>query len=343
MHWSAAKRKEMLIRPFPKVDNIHAFALPLPQFPHLITANIYAIGRGPITLIDTGPKLPGSLETLRENLGSVGFGFSDIERILLTHAHVDHAGLVLKISEASERPIECFIHTEDRWRILRDNYQEQIWNEEAERFCALMNMPSNEIEKARNYHFSLRALFDPLEDISTMEDGDEFVGDGYRLIAIHTPGHTSGGCCLYEPSQKILFSGDSIIKHMAPITLTEMKPGRPKNQNYKCLSAFWNSLEKLKRIDIRFVFSGHGEYIEDFQSLGVSYISHHDRRLELLWGALKKGTRTLYDVIDDLFLEYPESGVFLPMIQTFAHLEILIDQGKAELVDPGPPVLYRAL
>ena len=130
---------------------------------------------------------------------------------------------------------------------------------------------------------------------------------------------------------------------MTPITLIEMRPDRPKDPDYRCLSAFWNSLEKLKTLDIRFVFTGHGEHIEDFQNLIASYMSHHDRRLELLWGALKKGTQTLYEVIDDLFLKYPGIGVFLPMIQTFAHLEILINEGRAELVHPGPPALYRAL
>jgi len=51
----------------------------------------------------------------------------------------------------------------------------------------------------------------------------------------------------------------------------------------------------------------------------------------------------MYHLIDDVFPFVPENDIFLAVSEIFVHLEILIDEGRAELADPGPPALYRAL
>ena len=91
----------MPIKPFPKLKNIQAISIPLPENTQLVTANLYAVGNGPITLIDTGPKYPGLLELVREQLETIGFGFEDIERIIATHGHVDHTGSTEEIRKAA--------------------------------------------------------------------------------------------------------------------------------------------------------------------------------------------------------------------------------------------------
>lgn len=331
-----------MIQSFPKATNIHAIAIPFPEPPDLITANVYAVGKGPITLIDTGPKIPGSFEFLRKKLRLTGFDLSDIERIIITHGHVDHFGLAVSIREAAGHPVECFIHTEDKWQVSSESFQEEMWSEEAENFMAMADMPQKEIEKIREHFSSFKDLCDPLDEVSTMEDGDEFVGDGYHLKVIHSPGHSPGACCLYESRQKILFSGDHIIKHITPNPLMEMKRNRLRDPHYQSLKAYMNSLDKLAGLDVRFVFPGHGEYIEDLPGIISSYKVHHRERMDLVWNALKKKSRPLYHLIDDVFPSVPENDVFLAVSEIFVHLEILVNEGRAELADPGPPPLYRA-
>jgi len=333
----------MLIKPFPKLENIHAIAIPLPYPPDLITANVYAVGKGPITLIDTGPKIPGSLGFIHKEIKLAGFGFKDIERIIITHGHVDHFGLAVSIQEAAGHPIECFIHAEDKWRVSSEDFHEEMWSEEAEHFMAMVDMPQREIEKLKRRFSSFKALADPLDEVSTMEKGDEFTGYGYHLRVIHTPGHSPGASCLYECRQKILFSGDHIIKHITPNPLVEINRNRLRNPNYQSLKAYLNSLDKLTGLDVRFVFPGHGEYIEDLPGIISTYRLHHRERMDLVWNALKKKSRPLYHLIDDVFPFVPENDVFLAVSEIFVHLEILINEGRAKLADPGPPALYRAL
>ena len=50
-----------MISAFPPFGAIHAIVLPVPGFGNLLTSNIYVLGTGPVTLIDTGPKSPSIL------------------------------------------------------------------------------------------------------------------------------------------------------------------------------------------------------------------------------------------------------------------------------------------
>lgn len=44
----------------------------------------------------------------------------------------------------------------------------------------------------------------------TFRDRDSFSLGGRTIIALHTPGHSPGHCCFYEPERKYLYSGDLI-------------------------------------------------------------------------------------------------------------------------------------
>ena len=333
----------MLIKQFPKVENIYALPIPIPDPPDLITANVYALGKGPITLIDTGLKIPGALEFLWKKLRLAGFDLTDIERIIITHGHVDHFGLAAGILKAAGHSIECFIHGEDKWQVSDDNFQRNMWGKELDHFMAMVDMPEKEIERIKNRFSYFKELADPIEEVSIMEDGDEFIGDSFHLRVIHSPGHTPGACCLYESRQKVLFSGDHVIKHITPNPIVEIDLGHLLNPQYQSLKAYLNSLDKLAELDVHFVFTGHGEYIEDFSGIISTYKTHHQERMDVVWRALRKKFLPLYHLIDDVFPFVPENDIFLAVSELFVHLEMLITEGRAELVDPGPPALYRAL
>ena len=333
----------MLIKPFPRLENIQAIPIPMPEPPELITANVYALGRGPITLIDTGPKIPGAMAFILKQLKFTGLDINDVERIIVTHGHVDHFGLAVSIQETAGHPIECFIHTEDRWRVSRENFREELWTEGMERFMTMTGMPRREIQKMKNRFSTFRSLADRLDEVSVMENGDEFKGDGYQLTVIHTPGHSLGTCCLYESRQKVLFSGDHIIKHITPNPFVEAERNNLHDPHYQSLRAYLESLDKLSGLDVRYVYPGHGEYIDDLPGIISSYKAHHRERMDLVWNALKKQSRPIYHLIDDIFPFVPENDVFLAVSEIFVHLEILINEGRAELTDYGPPALYRAL
>ena len=65
--------------------------------------------------------------------------------------------------------------------------------------------------------------------------------------------------------------------------------------------------------------------------------------MESIWKALKKGAGPIYQLIDDVFPVVPEGDTFLAVSEITVHLEVLINEGRAELLDAGPPAVFRAV
>ena len=63
--------------------------------------NCYLLAEPPVTVIDPGTLLPGSLDQLGALLADNGLGFSDIEQIVVTHSHPDHFGAAATVAARS--------------------------------------------------------------------------------------------------------------------------------------------------------------------------------------------------------------------------------------------------
>jgi glyoxylase-like metal-dependent hydrolase (beta-lactamase superfamily II) len=97
----------------PVFDRIYKIELPIP-FP-LKTTNVFFVDEPPRTLVDTGIKTEACFKALKEGLESIGFGLPSIERILITHGHIDHYGQAKRLSSLSGAPI--YVHPKEYGRI----------------------------------------------------------------------------------------------------------------------------------------------------------------------------------------------------------------------------------
>lgn len=113
-----------------------------------------------------------------------------------------------------------------------------------------------------------------------LNDGDIF-DLGSRIVkVIHTPGHSPGHMCFYEPDRKYLFSGDLIYKG----TLYAFYPTTDPIK-------FMNSIKKIRDLNIKRIFPGHYSL-----SIRVDLINEIDTELTQLYkaGKLKQGNG-IYD------------------------------------------------
>jgi glyoxylase-like metal-dependent hydrolase (beta-lactamase superfamily II) len=328
------------IKPFPAIEGIHALAIPLTGFGDLLTSNVYVLGTGPITLIDTGPKYPGALEVLRSLLNGAGFDFPDVERIVMTHGHIDHFGMAARITEAAGHPVSCHMHVDDIWRASSDYIRDGFWNDEVEGFVRMAHVPEPAIERMRQRSHFFKHFCDPLDGITPLQDGEVLTGEGFALEAIHTPGHSPGSCCLFERDRGVLFTGDHIIKHITPNPIMELRRSLLSDPGYQSLKAYEASLEKVNGLQVRYAFSGHGEYIDDLYSLIARYREHHERRKVQILQALAGGSRDIYGLTLELFPDIPDHEISLAVSEVFSHLEVLMNEGRAAVAEQGPPALF---
>lgn len=333
----------MVIKPFPHLDTIHAIAIPFVGFPDLITANVYVVGKGPLTLIDAGPKIKGAVNFLRRELNGMGFDFRDIEKIIVTHGHVDHFGLAARIRDAAGHGIKILAHPEEKWRMSTENFEAGLWSQEANELMVMAGTPEEEIEKARKRFRAMSNLAEPLDEVDFLEDGDELEGSGFELKVIHTPGHTAGSICLLEMRSRVLFSGDTVIKHISPNPILEPRRKELRDPGYQSLSAFLGSLEKLRCLDVDLVFPAHGESLNDLRGIIQTYVTHHEERMDRIWSALRNKPKPIYNMINEVFPYMPEDHIFLGISELISHLEVLMRREKARIVDTGPPTLYYAV
>lgn len=332
-----------IIKPFPKLKNITPVPIPFNEVPYLLTANIYALGRDQITLIDAGPGIPGVLDFIKDSFSKEGLNFNNINRIILTHGHMDHFGLAASIKEELDHPVEIFLHTEDHWKISTDFINNEVWVDEFRMLQELTEIPDDDfkilVEKVRTYY----SIAKPLDDLKTMKDNDIFYGKGYSLQVVFTPGHEPGLCCLYEPDQKVLFSSDHILKNLTPKPILAFDRDKHIDKDYKGLMAYEKSLERVSKLDVKYMFPGHGEWIEDMHPLIKQYRQHYSERMEIVLNAVRKKEMPLYYLVRDVFPNAGAGDLFIALSEIISHLEVLVDLGRVEILNSGPPVIYRAL
>jgi glyoxylase-like metal-dependent hydrolase (beta-lactamase superfamily II) len=93
--------------------------------------------------------------------------------------------------------------------------------------------------------------FERFNPDEAVHEGDEILLGGISFKAIHTPGHSRGGICLYCKENNVIFSGDTIFQES--IGRTDLTGGS-KNTLLKSIS------EKILILpDETEIYPGHGD------------------------------------------------------------------------------------
>ncbi|KAA1428160.1 MBL fold metallo-hydrolase [Mycolicibacter arupensis] len=197
-----------------------------------------------VVLIDTG--FPGQRDDVLESLRQLGFGASDVQAILLTHAHVDHFGTAIWFAKTHGTPVYC--HATEVGHAKRE-YLEQVspvdlaakvWNPRYLTWTAKI------VTKGALVHDGIPSARALTEDIAATLPGAPTV--------IPSPGHT-GGHCSYLFGD-VLVAGDAIITGH-PITARrgpQLLPAMFNHDQDGCK----RSLSALGLLDAQVLLPGHG-------------------------------------------------------------------------------------
>jgi glyoxylase-like metal-dependent hydrolase (beta-lactamase superfamily II) len=155
---------------------------------------------GRLTVVDAG--VPASWESLQAALRQLGRSPSDVEAVVLTHAHFDHLGFAERAR--AELGVPVYVHENDvplTHHPLRYAYERSPLRYFVSQPKALPIVASL---------LRTRAFFpDRVEAITRFEDGVLPVPGSPRVVP--TPGHTIGHCALHLPDRDAVIAGDAVV------------------------------------------------------------------------------------------------------------------------------------
>ena len=293
----------------------------------------YVIEGEQLTVID--PGCHGSEHYLAEGLEYLGHSLNSVQRVVVTHGHMDHDGGCLSVVRASGA--ELWAHEiygslllEDRWE------REMSWRRQVSGFQAFED--SETVERVKEHH--RRALELRLD----MEVTDGLRSEG--LTYYYTPGHSPDELCIQFDN--FMFTGDHVLPQITPHpsvarSHSSFRPNLPEqyrtdNRIYG-LKAMLSSLLRVAALDGGYaVLPAHRAYYRGrFNLVGLEraaeIVEHHALRCHDLLGILKRWPCDLTSLTRDHFShrELTDSNFFLALTEVMSHVELLMETGDVSV------------
>ena len=337
-HWSAEGAWRV-------ADGIHRIPLPLPM-DGLKAVNVYVIESDDgLTLIDGGWSIEVARDLLERCLRDVGYGFGDIRRFLVTHIHRDHYTLATVLGHEYGADVSLGLGEKPGLDLLNDALGGAVDFHGNPFLEVLRTAGAHEI--AELWALGTPEMPDPAwwQYPHTWLAGDQAIEVGARTLdAVHTPGHTPGHYVFAEQAAGLLFAGDHVLPTITPsIGFTVPPVPDP-------LGDFMASLTKVRALPDLVVLPAHGPVAPSTHARVDELLAHHEHRLALSLAALADGPLTAHEVAHHLGWTrhekaYGELDPFaqgMASMETKAHLELLVAQGRATRAESPDGVLFTA-
>jgi glyoxylase-like metal-dependent hydrolase (beta-lactamase superfamily II) len=288
--------------------------------------NCYLVEDDPLTLVDTGPNSGTSLTALEAGLAEHGRRVEDLERIVLTHQHIDHIGLAQILADRSGAEV-CAL---SGLVPFLAEFGRRV--EEADEFAQGV-MLRNGIP--RDVTMALRAVTQQFHGWGAavrvtrpLEAGDvlEFAERSWRVH--HRPGHSPSDTLFHDESSGVLLGGDHLIKHISsnPLVSHPLEGGRPENRP-QALIMYITSLRATRAMDLAVVLAGHGDPVEDHRALIDERLRMHDRRMGKIAGMLDDGPLSGYEIAQQMWGNIAVTQAYLTLSEVLGHIDLLLVRG----------------
>jgi glyoxylase-like metal-dependent hydrolase (beta-lactamase superfamily II) len=307
--------------------SIHTLPIPTPFAVGRV--NCYLVDDDPLTLVDTGPNSGTSLTALEAALGEHGRRVEDLERIVITHQHIDHFGLVAILADRSGAEV-CALDALAPW-LARFGQAMEGDDAFAEAIMVRHGIPEDVVMVLRAVTRQFRAwgasatVTEPLTDGGTLH----FAGRTWRVH--HRPGHSPSDTVFHDEQSGELVGGDHLIKHISSNPLIS-RPldgrGDAATNRPKALVAYLASLRATRDMELSVVMPGHGEPVDDHRALIDERMRMHDRRARKLHGLLAERPRTAHELAQELWGNVAVTQAYLTLSEVLGHIDLLLADGR---------------
>lgn len=250
--------------------------------------NTYLLGETALAVIDPGPLDDNHLSAI---MGALEPGQS-LSHIFVSHAHLDHSPLATRLQAASGAPIYGFgPATKGRSAIMTALAAEGL-------------VGGGE---------GIDPDFVPDHELA---DGEIIDGPGWRLRALHTPGHIGNHLCFAWDD--LCFTADHVMGWASSLV-------SPPDGD---LTDFMMSCRRLKRQSWRRFYPGHGDVIDDPQARLDWLITHRLAREAAILEILSRGPADAHDLARTIYGDTPAGLIAAATRNVLAHLIDLVGKNR---------------
>ena len=303
--------------------SINSIKISLPTPFPVSDINAYLITDDPLTLVDCGVHSSMSLEALTQGIRAAGFAVEDIERIILTHAHLDHAGAAARVSQMARatvlmhpRAYPLLYRTEDNMERYRQLFSQ----------CGIPSAILEGWEQSRTVWKKLGHRDEALYDMQLVNDNDLIPFEHGNLRVLHTPGHCPDHISLVDDNARVTHSGDHLLPGITPNPLAyfdEENNGR----RYRSLPDYLASMDRMEALQLVRALPGHGDIIEDIPAVMENNRRRIFKRREDFRELLQQGGHnTVYDLARAHFGDMHPMQTYLTVTEALGALDLLAQQ-----------------
>lgn len=301
--------------------------------------NCYLLEDEPLTLVDAGPNSGKALDELEHQLEALGRRIEDVERVIITHQHIDHLGLVDIVAQRSGADVAVI----DVAVPFVENFggDAERDDEEAAELMLRHGISQEVVTALRQVTGSFRAWGSKTKVTAPFSDGELLRFRDRELEVQLRPGHSPSDTLFWDADRKILIAADHLIKHISSNPLIS-RPLDGSSGRRQALVEYIESLQKTRELPAEIVLSGHGEPITDHRGLIAERFALHQRRAGKLYSLIAEQARTGHELAQELWGDVAVTQAFLTLSEVIGHVDLLINAGYVRELEADGVIRYQA-
>lgn len=272
-------------------------------------------------LIDCGLNIAMTHDALTTGLAEHDLQLSDIKRIVITHAHVDHMGAANWICQHSDAEVWVSDLVYDWAADLKEKWEERVAFMEG--IIAKTGLSAESQQGVLRYFRSVPELWDsvPVDRLRTFAIDDVLEMGGGHWEVLHLSGHATHQTGFWNAENGWLFSADCLLPR-TPVPVIEFDQDDPTKRSLG-LPLHIKSLEKLAELPVNCVYPGHGEPFGNHREVIFGQIGRIHKRKEQCYELVAAGLTTLPQLTDKMYGHYPPAGRFTGLSTIVGYLDLL--------------------